>query len=166
VPSLVLLNEDGVVLRKLQLVSLPDDFQIPPGTIVSWQIEELNWHIEEPVFSAFDDNYNRLFVPPQVAYFCLGSARAQVFWREPKREGITRGARPVDIPLSVTVQGTVAKDIMDLRGQIIHLISTQTKWLADNDLNPEPQKPCLSFRRRLRRRWFGDKGSSKAVPAV
>ncbi len=143
--SLVLLNGDGVVARKLQLISLPENYVVPEGMMISWRVAvDVSSH--NPLA-----NLGRL--EPVVAYFCLGSAWGQVWRGEVKkyerdeRLGTMRyGLRT----LTVTVQGTSAKDAMELRDRIMHLIDTGARWEASNNLNPRPK---VGFLRRL----FGTK---------
>ena len=142
--SLVLLNRDGIVARKLQLVSLPSDYVIPEGMTVSWKME---FHV------SYSDPLAGLRRPrePVEAYFYLGNAQGQVCrngFKESESDEHYRlrfGSRI----LSVTVQGTSAKDVMELRERILHLIHSGLSWSVSNDLNPKPKK---SFLQRIMRR--------------
>src|SRR3989338_2949866 len=69
--SLVLLNRDGIVARKLQLVSLPSDFVIPEGMTVSWKME-LHASSSDPAAGWHGPR------EPVEAYFYLGNAQAQI----------------------------------------------------------------------------------------
>ena len=133
--SLVLLNRDGVVARKLQFVSLPDDYVVPEGMTVSWRMD---LHISSSDPRAFWGGPRE----PVEAYFYLGNARGQVCrngfkeYEQKDRYGpMQYGSRT----LTVTVQGTSAKDVMELRDRIMHLINSGARWEASNDLNPKPR---------------------------
>ncbi len=131
--SLVLLNNEGVVARKLQLVSLPDDYIVPEGMLVSWRMEVESWS---------RDSLASLLKPgpePVEAYFYLGNARAQVNRTsiEPFVGGDFGRMRYGLRILTITVQGTSAKDVMALRDRIMHLVTTGAHWAVSNDLNPK-----------------------------
>ncbi len=143
--SLVLLNSEGVVARKLQLVSLLDDYVVPEGMTISWRID-VQASSRDPLAS-----FRRS--EPVEAYFYLGSARGQVCRGEVKRYerddrfgSMRYGSRT----LTITVQGTLAKDVMELRDRIIHLVNSGVGWEVSNDLNPRPKRGLL-------RRLFGTK---------
>ena len=143
--SLVLLNREGVVAHKLQLVSLPDDYVVPEGMTISWRID-VQASSRDPLAS-----FRRL--EPVEAYFYLGNARAQVCRGEVKlyeRDDRFGPMRYGSRTLTITVQGTSAKDVMELRDRIMHLINTCAHWEVSNDLNP---KSKIGFLRRL----FGTK---------
>ncbi|MBI2024752.1 MAG: hypothetical protein HYT03_01500 [Candidatus Harrisonbacteria bacterium] len=132
--SLVLLNRDGVVARKLQLVSLPSNFVIPEGMTVSWKME-LHVSSSDPLAGWCGPR------EPVEAYFYLGNAQAQVRrngFKESERDDQHRlrfGSRA----LVITVQGTSAKDVMGLRDRVMHLINSGARWEVSNDLNPKPK---------------------------
>jgi len=137
--SLVLLNRDGVVARKLQLVSLPGDYVVPEGMTVSWRTELL---------ASSRDPLAGLFGPkePMEAFFYFGNAQGQVcrngfkLYERDDRHGLMRyGSRT----LTVTVQGTSAKDVMELRDRIMHFIHSSVRWEVSNDLNPKPKQGFL-----------------------
>lgn len=139
--SLVLLNNEGVVVRKLQFVSLPDDYVVPEGMTISWRID-LQVSSCDPLAS-----FRRH--EPVEAYFYLGSARGQVCRGEVKmyeRDDHLRSVRYGSRTLTITVQGTSARDVMELRDRIMHLINSGVGWKTSNNLNP---KPKTGFLRRL-----------------
>ena len=136
--SLVLLNSEGVVARKLQLVSLPDDYIVPEGMTVSWKMD-IHASSRDPLAS-FDRQ------EPVEAYFYLGDARGQVCRGEVKRYELDNLFGPMRYgsrTLTVTVQGTSAKDVMQLRDYIMHLINSGARWEVSNDLNPKPRTGIL-----------------------
>jgi len=136
--SLVLLNRDGVVARKLQLVSLPSDFVIPEGMTVSWKME-LHASSSDPLAGWRGPR------EPVEAYFYLGNAQAQVCrngfkeFESDEHHRLRFGSRI----LTVTVQGTSAKDVMELRDRIMHFIHSGASWNVSNDLNPKPKRGFL-----------------------
>ena len=143
--SLVLLNSEGVVARKLQFVSLPDDYIVPEGMTISWRIDV---HASSP-----DPQANFRRPEPMEAYFYLGSARGQVCRGEVKQYewddrfgSMHYGSRT----LTITVQGISAEDVMELRDRIMHLVNTGAHWEVSNDLNPKQRIGLL-------RRLFGSK---------
>lgn len=130
--SLVLLNGEGVVARKLQLVSLPSDYVVPEGMTVSWRMD-LHASSCDPLAS---------FGPkePVEAYFYLGNAQGQVCrdgFKEYERNDRFGPMRYGSRVLTVTVQGTSAKDVMELRDRIMHFIHSGVRWNVSNDLNPK-----------------------------
>ena len=139
--SLVLLNREGVVARKLQLVSLPDDYIVPEGMTISWKMELHVWSSIRPA------EWLRRKEPVE-AYFYLRNAWGQVC-RSGFRE-FERGDRVADEirynprDLTITVQGTSTKDVLELRNHIMHLIDSCVRWEVSNDLNPK-----IGFLRRL-----------------
>ena len=137
--SLVLLNRDGVVAHKLQLVSLPDDYVVPEGMTVSWRME-LHVSSSDP-FAGL-----RGLKEPVEAFFYLGSAQGQVcrngfkqYERDDRYGPMHYGSRT----LTVTVQGTSAKDVMELRDRIMHFIHSGVRWGVSNDLKPKPKQGLL-----------------------
>ncbi|MFH1169974.1 MAG: hypothetical protein V1704_00165 [Candidatus Vogelbacteria bacterium] len=139
--SLVLLNSDGIVARKLQLVSLPSGYVVPEGMIVSWRTE-LSVSSSLPVpFSTISSSRE-----PVEAFFYLGKAQGQVYRDEFKkfeRDSQNGTMRYNSRRLTITVQGTSAKDVMELRDRIMHLIHSCVSWSASNDLNPKPRRGFL-----------------------
>lgn len=136
--SLVLLSKDGEVTRKLHFVSLPYDFVVPEGMMVSWRMEihrsgarpSLDCHVE-----------------PLEAYFYLGSAQAQVCRSKVKDFESNTYSDSLQYQvriLSITVQGTLAKDVMTLRDHILNLIDNNVRWNVSNDLNPKLKSGILS----------------------
>jgi len=133
--SLVLLNRDGLIERKLQLVSLPGDYVVPEGMIVSWKTE---LHVVP------SDPLVRFLGPrePGEAFFYLGTAQGQVHRRdlfEHKRNG-ELGKLVGSQHLTITVQGTSAKEVMKLRDTIMQIIHSGETWDVSNDLNPKPKR--------------------------
>ena len=132
--SLVLLNSEGVVVRKLQLVSLPDDYIVPEKMTVSWRID-IQVSSRDPM-----EIYRRQ--EPVEAYFYLGSAWGQVCRGEAKRCQLDNHFVPMRFgsrTLTITVQATTAKDFNELRDRIMHLINSGVGWEVRNDLNPKPK---------------------------
>lgn len=136
--SLALLSRDGVVVRKLQFVSLPSDYAIPDGMTVSWRIG-LHASSSDPLAGWRGPQ------EPVEAFFYLGNAQGQVCrngFKESEEDNQYRlqfGSRN----LIVTVQGTSAKDVMELRERILHLIHSGARWSVSNDLNPKPKRGLL-----------------------
>ena len=140
--SLVLLNRYGLVASKLQLVSLPSDYIIPEGMTVSWKMV-INVSSSRSLF------YGDSRLPePVEAFFYLGNAQGQVC-RSP-----VSNFKPLkyshtmwrDWNLTITVQGTATKDVVELRDYIMQLIDSGVRWGVRNDLNPKPKR---GFLRRL-----------------
>lgn len=143
--SIVLLNRDGVVAKKLALVSLPDDYVIPDGMTVSWRTE-LHVFSRSALASLGSPR------EPVEAFFYLGKTQGQVCRDgfkpyEPKDNCLTGLCYDSRI-LTITVQGTSAKDVMELRDRIMHLINSHATWEVSNDLNP---KPKIGFLQRLKK---------------
>ena len=141
--SLALLNSEGVVARKLQLVSLPDDYIVPEGMTISWRMDLQA--------SSRDPSVNFYPFEPVEAYFYFGCAWAQVCRGEVKQSGRNNHFGPCygSRTLTITVQGTSAKDVMKLRDHITRLINTGVRWEVSNDLNPKPKR---SFLQRIMRK--------------
>jgi len=133
VSSMILLNKEGLIYRKLQLVSLPDDYIVPEGMTISWRMDMRTWsHYPLATLSRPE---------PVEAYFYLGSARGQVCRGEVKMYE-QNGLGPMRYGsrnLTITVQGTSAKDVMELRDRIMHIIKTCAHFPVSNDLNPKPK---------------------------
>lgn len=140
--SLVLLNHEGIVTRKLQLVSLPIDYVVPRGMTISW-MSKVHLSSSDP-FAAFNPK------EPAEAYFYLGNAfgvveRSNFKITEQDNDFRLRfGSRD----LTMTVQGTVAKDVVELRDRILQLVHSSVRWEASNDLNP---KPRMGFWQKIKR---------------
>ena len=136
--SLVLLNRDGDVARKLQLVSLPSDFVIPEGMTVSWKME-FHASSSDPLAGWRGPR------EPMEAYFYLGNAWAQVCRNGFKKSELDDHYRLrfASRILTVMVQGTSAKDVMELRDRIMHFIRSGVGWNVSNDLNPKPKRGFL-----------------------
>ncbi|MBI4094719.1 MAG: hypothetical protein HY435_00815 [Candidatus Liptonbacteria bacterium] len=146
--SLVLLNRDGVVARKLQLISLPGDYAIPEGMTVSWKTELHAWS-PDPLAGWLG------LREPVEAFFYLGNAQGQVCrsgFRESEQDDRYGSVRYGSRNLTVTVQGTSAKDVMELRDRIMHLIHLGTCWSVSNDLNPKPKRGLLQWLKKMVRR--------------
>jgi hypothetical protein len=133
--SLALLNNAGVVARKLQLVFLPDDYIVPEGMIVSWRMD---MHVSslDPMVGWRGSRW------PLEASFYLGDAWGQVCCDRFKEYEVDKNRRVVygSRNLTITVQGTLAKDVMELRDCIMNLINSGVSWGASNDLNPKPKQ--------------------------
>lgn len=141
--SLVLLNSEGVVARKLQLISLPDNYVVPEGMTISWRID-VQVSSRDPLVS-----FRRQ--EPVEAYFCLGNARGRICRSEVKQydqDNCLGTMRYGFRTLTVTVQGTSAREVMELRDHIMRLIDSGVSWGVSNDLNPKPKIGLL-------RRIFG-----------
>lgn len=136
--SLVLMHRDGTLAHKLQLISLPDDYIVPEGMIVSWRtVLHLSYRTVAGIFSPQE---------PTEAFFYLGNAQGQICrdrFQESERvdHQLMFGSRN----LTVTVQGTSAKDVMRMRDHIMQLIHSGTRWNVRNDLNPRPRKSFLQL---------------------
>ncbi len=131
--SLVLLNRDGIVVRRLQLVSLPNDFVVPEGMTISWKTE-LSASFSNPL-AGFCGHRE-----PVEAYFYLGNAWGQVSrtnFKPIERQGLSEryGSRI----LVITVQGTSGQDVVELRDHILGLVDSGARWKVRNDLNPKPK---------------------------
>src|SRR3989338_4771660 len=130
--SLVLLNREGAVARKLQFVTLPSDYVIPEEMTLSWRMD-IRASSSDPLA------WWRGPREPVEAFFYLGNAQGQVCrngFRESEKDEQHRlrfGSRD----LTVTVQGTSAKDVMELRDRIMHFINSCVRWNVSNDLNPK-----------------------------
>lgn len=130
--SLVLLNDDGTVFRKLSLVSLPDDYQVPEGKLVSWQM-----FFE----TSSRDRLDALRGPktPMHCYFYLGSAWAEMKrdgWKESEVERNQWRWRYGVGNYTLTVQGKSAKDVVALRDMVLQGINVGARWEVRNNLNP------------------------------
>lgn len=130
--SLVLLNDDGTVFRKLSLVSLPDDYQVPEDKLVSWQIS-----FETSSMDVLD----ALRGPqtPMVSYFYLGSA-----WAEMKRNAWEMESGNALMHYGVgsytlTIQGKSAKDVVVLRDRVLQVVRAGNGWDVRNDFNSRPK---------------------------
>ena len=143
--SLVLLNCEGVVARRLQLVSPPSDYIIPSGMTLSWRTELQ--------VSSSDPLGWRGPREPVEAFFCLGNAQGQVCRNgfraseQDEQHRLRFGIRN----LTVTVQGTSAEDVMKLRDHIMHLIHSGVCWSVSNDLNPSPKTGVLQWLKKMAR---------------
>ena len=133
--SLVLLDRNGVVARKLQLVSLPKSFVIPEGMTVSWR-KEVDRFSHDPVAEMFGTK------EPMEAFFYLGNAQGQVCRTDSQDSELRRlyHGEYAHRVLTITVQGTSTKDVMALRDHIMQLIHSNARWDVSNDLNPKPKK--------------------------
>jgi hypothetical protein len=134
--TLVLLNDDGTVFRKLNLVSLPDDYQVPEDKLVSWQM-----FFETSSREALDAL--RGPTTPMLSYFYLGSAWAEMKcngWRESIYDGTKFNSWCYGIcHYTLTVQGKVAKDVVALRDRVLEFVRGGKGWGVRNDLNPRPR---------------------------
>jgi len=135
-PSLVLLNEDGTFYKKLQLVSLPKEYVVPEGKVLSWR-HKIVYYLSHPTSEAIGTEYRC----PLEAYFYLGSAWAQierVGFEDRTFDGTTMRCRYNVNTLVITVQSTSAQDLMSLRDYILTLFDKHLTWGVYNNLNPEP----------------------------
>lgn len=134
--QLVLLNQDGTNAKKLNLVSLPDNYVIPEN-------QTLSWRTVLEVSSKFDFNPMRDFREPMEAFFYLGSAWGQITchritdveyttgkFRFPNRYNVRR--------LTVTVQGNSVEDFIILRDKVMQILSSHSRYEVRNDFNPPP----------------------------
>lgn len=131
-PSLVFLNGDGTFHKKLQLVSLPKEYVVPEGKILSWR-HKIVYYLSHPTYEAIG------YRCPLEAYFYLGSAWAQierVGFEDRTFDGTTM--RYNVNTLVITVQSTSAQDLMSLRDYILTLFDKHLTWGVYNNLNPEP----------------------------
>lgn len=144
--SLALLNEDGTFFKKLQLVSLPRNYVIPEGKILSWKEELLS------SFSRFRFASELPKRPPE-AFFYLGAAWAKVSASSPKDHfgAFTEDGVVYDTSnLTILVQGTSPSDLMKLRDYVMIVLNRGGGWDVRNDLNPPPPKPDGWFTRWLK----------------
>src|SRR3989338_3507742 len=130
--SLVLLNGDGTFCRKLELVYIPEDFEISQGKILSWR-EGIEQSSRFPDFSG---------PKPVFASFQFRNAGAQVDRVRVTDEDFSSQFGPprfnVD-RLRITVQGSVALDVMELRNLVMAFIQSEKGWEVSNNLNPKPK---------------------------
>lgn len=142
--SMVLLNSDGIVARKLQLVTLPNDYVIPDGMTLSWRME-LQLSSSDPLAGWPGPR------EPVEAFFHLGQAQGQVcrigfkVYESDEHYRMRYASRN----LIITVQGTSTQDVMTLRDYILHLIHSGATWGVSNDLNPKPKKIRLQRLKKL-----------------
>ena len=129
--SLVLLNRDGVVARKIQLISLPNDFVVPEGMTISWkEVFQLSWGGN--LFGSL--RYKK----PVEAFFYLGDAWGQICHTDKSEKPEEHGNHWLPCgyrTLTIIVQGTSAKNVMELRDHILRLVYSDARWEARNDLN-------------------------------
>jgi len=123
--TIVLLNKEGGVERKLHFTTLPPDFIIPEGRVVSWKAEDL--HKEYGRRSNF-------YKPPPEANFYFGDAWGQI---QSRRTTIHNNLSEI-WKISITTQGTEIHDVMQLRDRLLDLVQFQDTWSSANDLNPKP----------------------------
>ena len=130
--SLVLLDSEGVVVRKLGFVSLPHDYVVPEGMTISWR-QDLRVSHSDPLIGLRGPRV------PFEAYFYRGKAQAQVCLTQFKDFECDDSGRMRfgSYDLTITVQGTRAKDVMELYERIRQLISSNARWKVSNDLNPK-----------------------------
>ena len=114
--SLVLLNSEGVVAKKLALASVPPDYVVPDGMILSWKEEMSITHA-----SVFWDPSG-----PPLAYFYLKTAYGEI--RRISHYGDCEN-------FSVIIQGKKPADVNLLRDEILQMIHDLDGWDVHNDLN-------------------------------
>lgn len=133
--SMVLLNTEGEVARKLQFVTVPDNYVVPDGMILSWR-------------TVFEKSYGNPAAElhhrhePVLAYFYLGSAKGLVERKSLERSNFDKGARRRYLPseLTITIQGANAQEVMALRDRVLHVLHAHASWDVHNDLNPPKKK--------------------------
>ena len=135
--NIVLLNREGVVVRKLQLVSLRSDYVVPEGMMVSWRTD-VTVSSRDPFVRMSGSNN------PVEAFFYRGNTQGQVCRKGFNEKEYNRFNLPSSWILTVTVQGTSANDVMNLRDNIMHFIHSNTPWKVSNDLNPKPGPQPIS----------------------
>ena len=137
--SFVLLDRNGLVARKLHFVSLPPDFVIPEGMIVSWRMEIIRFS-NDPAAEMFGRK------EPVESLFYLGNAQGQVRRTElqdsEQRRRLFCGQYASRM-LTVTVQGSSTNDVMRLRDHIVHLIHSGSSLNVIHDLNAKPKQGLL-----------------------
>lgn len=140
--TMVLLNKNGVVERKLHLISPPNDFEIPEGMTLSWR-SEFTSSSRDPLAMISRYEAHR---EPHEAYFYFGDAQGHVL-KVRYQDFDSSDLHDTQYAIKdfvVTVQGTSASDVMALRDSIMSLVRSGQGWNVSNDLNPKPK-----------RRWFG-----------
>jgi hypothetical protein len=130
------MDKQGLNTHKLSLVSLPEDYVIPPGMILSWRTVV---HVSHP------HQLEELETPlePVEAYFYLGRAFGTI--ERIGYETVESGRKEYPAGygariLRVTIQGTHAPDVMMLRDHLMHLVNAGLRWKVRNDLNPSSWK--------------------------
>lgn len=121
--TLVLLNSEGVVVRKLQLISPPNTFLVPKGTTLSWRI---TIDVSTDRLSSWERRF-----PPVEAYFHLGQALGQIN---------RRTLSETEYSLTISIQSASPKDIVRLRERILQIVESRTNWKTSNNLNPAPKR--------------------------
>jgi len=134
--QLVLLNQDGTLVKKLSLVSLPDNYVIPKNQILSWRTV-----IEKS--SKRDFNSLRDFREPLESFFYLGSAWGQITCQKvidvEYTSGIFQLADRYNVRiLTVTVQGNSVEDFIILRDKMMQILNSHSRYEVRNDFNPPP----------------------------
>ena len=114
----VLLNNEGSVAKILHFVSLPPNYVIPKGMILSLKLSTLA-----------DERF--VIKLPLEANFYYGEAWGQVSHKRPPfADHFMRGSSPIEI----IVQGNNALDVMIVRDHILDLIHKRKGWGASNKL--------------------------------
>jgi len=129
-----LLNDDGTMDRRLALVSLPPDFQIPEGKMVSWR-EVIQLSYSAPLPSSMMSN------PPTQSFFYFGEAWAEVSIYQVEKthlESMRAGEFNPRL-IRVTVQGRSAQDINQLRDRVLCTVRSKRTWPVRNNFDPKPR---------------------------
>jgi hypothetical protein len=126
--TIALLNDDGTMYKPLRLTTLPLNYRIPDGKIVSWRMDITGGSM---VFN-FDQK------KPYESHFYFGSAWGQITCENlpDDRESLHSFNRR---RFRITVQGTRGSDVMKVRDHILTLVENNGSWEAVNDLNPQPR---------------------------
>ena len=122
---IVLLNEDGTVAKKLALVSLPENYEVPAGKIVSWQLE-FEWSTQDATIAEERPDW------PIEAFFYHKEAWARVICKDTRAYNGSFFSYIRDI--QITVQGSSAKDVMYLRDHIMSDVHLRLRWFAGNQV--------------------------------
>lgn len=121
--NIALLNQDGSVDKLLQMTSIPPNYEVPKGKIISWRLDVIQDNITAPLAGKGR---------PSEAHFYWGSAWGQINCEKPVYSMTSKRLR-------ITIQGKVGSDVMKLRDYILCLIQARgSYWEPVNDLNPKP----------------------------
>lgn len=143
--TMVLINEDGKVERKLALISPPADFQIPEGMTLSWRtVVELSSRDPLAMIERYANHSH-----PHEAYFYLGGAQGHVLVLsyEQSDHSDMQDVRYALRKLLITVQGTAAADVVALRDRLLEIVRSGS-WQVSNDLDPKSRRGL--FRRKTK----------------
>lgn len=115
--SLVLLSSEGVVAKRLSLVSPPPDYVVPNGMMLSWK--------EDVTFIHTFANWREDWLP-SLAYFYLKTAQGEV--RITSSYGKEQS-------FSVVVQARNPADLIALRDKILEFFHRKVRWGVYNNFN-------------------------------